>query len=656
MPVKILVIDDEPSVERLIRQRMRKKIREGHYTFVFVRNGEEALELIQKDPDIDLTLSDIRMPKMDGLTFISRLKELGAHQKTIIVSAFGDWGNIRKAMNLGAFDFIMKPIDFEDLEKTIDKTIKELKVARQAERAGQLAERNKKLRELDEFKSKIFTNISHEFRTPLTIINGMASQIVEEPERWASKGGRMILRNGQNLLDLVNRILELGQLESGEMKLEPIQADILPYIHYIFESFETFADRRDVKMELHQQVDQLVMDYDPEKMLRILSNLLDNAIKFTPAKGKVILTVANVKEQLQVKVADTGLGISEDQLEKIFDRFFQAEGQNKAGGTGSGIGLSLVKELVRLMEGTITVSSELNKGTCFTFSIPVTHHAEIKPTGHFDPATEITDHRQEQEFRLDINNKSEDLPRLLIVEDNVDVAKYITSILDMHYHLDFATDGRQGVEKALELIPDIIVSDVMMPGKDGFELCDILKKDGRTSHIPIVLLTAKADAESKISGLQKGADAYLGKPFNKRELLVRLEKLLELRKKLQERFRELDPEQAAQSTDTTSEDAFILRMQEVIHNNLDDEDFGIQELCREIGVSRTQLHRKIKALTGLSTSIYVRSLRLKKARELLDSSDLNISQIAFEVGFRDPKYFSRTFAEAYGVSPNQYRK
>jgi DNA-binding response OmpR family regulator len=325
------------------------------------------------------------------------------------------------------------------------------------------------------------------------------------------------------------------------------------------------------------------------------------------------------------------------------------------GSFGTGIGLSLVKQLVHLMDGQIHAESEENEGTSFFLQLPVKREAEKKE--HIS-TTPTMIYKSESDTEIIRPNTSEDfeLPHLLIVEDNEDVAQYLVAYLEGHYKISLAHNGQEGIDAAFEHIPDLIVSDVMMPIKNGYELCNTLKTDQRTSHIPIVLLTAKADIDSKIEGLQRGADAYLAKPFDKKELRTRLEKLLELRTALQKRYQvdaEEVPVEAAVKVEI--EDEFIQMIKAAVFENLDDIDFGIPELCRAIGMSRTQLHRKTKALTGRSTSSFIRSIRLGKAKELLNTSNLNISQIAYEVGFKDPKYFSRTFAEEFGISPNQMR-
>lgn len=652
--VKILVVDDEAQVERLVSQRFRKQIRNEEFDFVFAQSGTEALETLKRDQTIDMVLSDINMPGMDGFTFIAELYKFAPTLKVIMVSAYGDIHNIRKAMNLGAYDFVTKPIDFEDLEATINKTLKDVEMLRQGQLADELAERNKQLQELDELKSRFFTNIAHELRTPLTIISGMANQMQENPEQWSDKGLKMILRNSDSLLNLVNQILDLRKLESGNLQLQLVQGDIIQYLNYIIESFQSLAESKDIQLHFLADEAKLLMDYDPEKFMRIVSNLLSNAIKYTPGGGNVYVQISQNDDQLQIKVKDTGIGIPADKLPNIFDRFYQVDDSATRQGEGTGIGLALTKELVKLMAGDIQVQSVPERGSTFTVTLPIRQEAQLE----MEIVTEAQSFAPPTLERSDVISHLEvsdsELPSLLIVEDNPDVVEYLRVCLEGLYHLEVANDGQTGIDKALEMVPDIIISDVMMPEKDGFELCQTLKTDERTSHIPIILLTAKADDESRISGLQRGADAYLPKPFNKQELIIRLEKLLELRKLLQERYGGMDF--VTKNSTTPQEDEFILKVRKAVEDNLDDEDFGVMQLCRAVNLSRAQLHNKIKALTGRSTSNYIRTIRLHHARELLHNPNLNISQVAYEVGFRDPKYFSKTFAEEFGKLPNEIKK
>ncbi len=531
-----------------------------------------------------------------------------------------------------------------------------------------IAKQVEELQQVDEVKSRFFTNISHELRTPLTIISGMSNKIYQNPDQWVTQGTKMISRNADELLNLVNQILDLRKLEAGKLKPELIHGDIIPFINYIFESFHSMGEGKEIQLKFLSESDELFMDHDPKMILRIVSNLLSNAIKYSNTGGKVTLkleTVSNhesldvgTPESLKIMVQDEGLGIPEDQLPYIFDRFYQVDDSSTRKGEGTGIGLSLIRELIKLLNGRIEVESRVGEGSSFFVYLPI-HHQSPKASESPQLKVLLPNSTREEEILATTDNMDTgiDLPNLLIIEDNSDVRQYLTICLEGHYTLSYAVNGEVGIEKALEEVPDIIISDVMMPKKDGYEVCDTLKKDVRTSHIPIIMLTAKSDADSRISGLEVGADAYLSKPFNELELFVRLEKLLEIRKTLQNRYKSMDTLAISESHPNKQEDAFILEVQDIIQQNLSDETFGIAELCRSIGMSRTQLHNKLKSLTGRSTSHYIRSIRIHKAKDMLaNDPSLNITDIAFEVGFSNLKYFSKVFSEEIGNSPSNYRK
>ncbi|TNE68062.1 MAG: response regulator, partial [Bacteroidetes bacterium] len=400
-----------------------------------------------------------------------------------------------------------------------------------------------RLQELDQAKTRLYTNITHEFRTPLTVILGMEEQLRKKNGDWLEEGLRLIRRNGEQLLRLVNQLLDLSRVEAGHLPLRMVQGDIVAYLRYLAESFHSYAESKDIRLHVLSTVEVLSMDHDPEKMQHIISNLLSNAIKFTPAGGDIYLQIGIEKGEIPgsegvcvIRIKDTGIGIPIEQLPHIFDRFYQVDDSYTRSREGAGVGLALVRELVRLMQGSIDVKSEPGKGTEFHIRLPITHTAapETEMARRDTPAAVLsTLVLPEENADKQVLSEPGDRNTVLLVEDNPDVISYLATVLDQHYQVETAQDGQEGIEKALELIPDIIVSDVMMPRKDGFELCETLKADERTSHIPIILLTAKTDQPSKIEGLAYGADAYLAKPFNQEELLVRLEKLIELRHRLQ---------------------------------------------------------------------------------------------------------------------------
>ena len=358
----------------------------------------------------------------------------------------------------------------------------------------------------------------------------------------------------------------------------------------------------------------------------------------------------------QFSVSDTGVGIPAEKLPHIFDRFYQVDDEVSRTGAGTGIGLTLVKELVNLLNGKISVESKTGKGTTFKVQLPFSNKAALEkaiPANILDFTPPETEAGDQKHFK---KAENEDLPTLLIVEDNPDVMEYLITCVESEYQLLFAKDGQEGIEKALESVPDIIISDVMMPKVDGFELCNTLKTDVRTSHIPIVLLTAKADIESRITGLQFGADAYLSKPFDKRELEVQLKNLLNLRQQLRERYANLENLESTEDATLKQEDEFILSVRTTILENMAEEGFGVPELCKLTFMSRTQLHNKIKSLTNKSTSKLIRFVRMEKASQLLRETELSVSQVALEVGIDNLSYFSQIFTKEIGDSPNKYRE
>ncbi len=402
------------------------------------------------------------------------------------------------------------------------------------------------------------------------------------------------------------------------------------------------------------------MAFDEEKLTQIVTNLLSNAIKFTPEGGQVYFTVKSESNQLILQMKDTGIGIAEAELPNIFKRFYLAKSAySKEQGTG--VGLALVQELVKLLQGQIEVESTVGKGTIFSVFIPLlkigNEEKGLEPAVLAKPIEKSTFEGAVSSASLVQKDQilDGDKPILLIIEDNLDIASYLQQLLTAEYDLKIAYDGAEGVDKALELLPDLIISDVMMPKKDGFEVLEMLKADERTSHIPIVLLTAKAGFENRLEGLVRGADAYIPKPFDKRELFAVLKNLLALKSRFLKRYGHHLPEQISEDLDFAKEDAFLLKIRQIIEERIDQE-WTVPQLCRKLNISRTQLHRKITALTGESVSPFITSIRLHKAKSLLKTAAaLNISEIAYAVGFKDPNYFSKCFKDNFKISPTDFR-
>jgi signal transduction histidine kinase/ligand-binding sensor domain-containing protein/CheY-like chemotaxis protein len=523
-------------------------------------------------------------------------------------------------------------------------------------------EEAKRLKELDTTKSKIYTNITHEFRTPLTIILGLADQILIEPTNNLKEKIRLIKRNGKSLLLLINQMLDLAKLETGNLKTEMINADIVGYLGYLTESFHSLANDKGIHLNFYSEEKHIFMDFDPEKIERLFTNLISNALKFTQIYGKVLVVAKKIETHknasLVIEIQDNGQGISKENIAHIFDRFHQIDDAHTRSEGGTGIGLALVHELVHLLKGKIDVQSELGMGSTFTVMLPVSNIA----TSTDLPVSKKVFYDINETEKVDVQAESlsnqeiaDDKPILLVIEDNKDVIYYLNTFLENDYYVEFTINGQEGIDKAIEIIPDIIISDVMMPIKDGFEVCQILKTNQLTSHIPIILLTAKATAKDRLSGLKHGADAYIMKPFNQEELEVTLKHLIDSRKKLQEYYENRNQTEPISNV-TKQGTEFLDRLKLIIEKNMGSENFDIIFLSRDMHMSRSQLHRKLKALTNTTPALYIRKIRLEKAYQLLKETDTPISDIAFSLGFSSPSYFTYSFSEMYGYAPSDLRK
>lgn len=527
-----------------------------------------------------------------------------------------------------------------------------------------------KLKELDILKTNLYTNITHEFRTPLTVVLGL-SKIVQE--KLATLSATKIIdhlqtidRNSRSLLKLVNQMLDLSKIEAGKLQVNYIQSDIIPYLNRIVDSLAHYAKSNNIEIHVLHEFATHHMDFDPEKLEQIINNILSNAIKFTPAGGHIYL-LTNVQEkiaQFHIKIKDTGLGIPAEEIPHIFNRFYQIEQSSTRKGEGTGIGLALTKELLSLMQGQILVQSKPSEGSIFEIILPISRVASIHTTTAL-PSVTSNPLQAEARSRIPLVKSHEEVhlskaskPLVLLVEDNIDVRFYVREILIDQFQIEEAQDGQEGIDKAIEKIPDLIITDIMMPKKDGLELCMTLKEDERTSHIPIVMLTAKADLDSRLAGLSTGANAYLSKPFSREELLLKLNNLLTWGKKLKERYQGITPDSSITVANAALEieDAFVKKVREAIESHLSDVEFSAEELAKQVYLSRTQVHRKLKALTGKSTGQFIHTVRLHHALKLLKETDMSITQIAYEAGYKEVSYFSRLFAEEFGKTASLIRK
>ena len=452
-------------------------------------------------------------------------------------------------------------------------------------------------------------------------------------------------------------MLDLSKLEAGKLDLHLQQADIVQYLNYLFQSFESMAESKNVNLQFDSSEEKILMDYDQERISQVFNNLMSNAIKFTPQGGKVSVEIKeDISEKLfHLHVKDTGIGISQNNVKHVFDRFYQIEGSTTRKGEGTGIGLAFVKELSHLMDGDIQLESNMGVGSTFKLSLPITNKAPLRDA-ILNSGKQINSAEVSLDIKQESVNINENREVVLLVEDNTDVRNYLRACLENQYQIIEAENGEVGITTALEIIPDLIISDVMMPIKDGFEVCETLKQHELTSHIPIIMLTAKADIDSKLAGLEFGADDYLAKPFHKKELLIRIKNLISLRKKLQSRYSDISKPIKSQDKKLKIEDEFVIKIKETIEANIEDADFGPSELAKTIFLSKSQVHRKLKALTGKSTGQFIHQVKLHKAKEMLLNTQNSATQIAFEVGYKELSYFSKLFTEEFGASPSEIRK
>ena len=513
----------------------------------------------------------------------------------------------------------------------------------------------KKLKELDDFKSKLFANISHEFRTPLALISGpidkrINSSNLTEEDRTDFE---MIQRNSDRLLNLVDQLLDLSKLEAGHLKLKVSQGDLSVLLKSMASSFQHQATQKHINYTIN--IDELNnVWFDKDVIEKAVINLLSNAFKYTPENSAINFNALVLDDTLQLQVENKGNLLTKKQVDNIFNRFYQADENTE----GVGIGLSLVKEIVNLSYGEITVENTSNKTILFKVYLPILK-SQFKPSDFADAFTNPSVIKQKEDT-IKVEKAAikevidENRPILLIVDDHEDIRIFVKSVFKDSYQVVEASNGEIGVEKAIALVPDIIISDVMMPKLNGFQLSEILKQDERTSHIPIILLTAKTEDTDTFKGLETGADDYITKPFKTKALEIRVKNLINSKLKLRERYSQelvLKPTEIA----INSFDAqFLEKLNTVIDENITEPTFSAADFSKALGMSRMQLHRKLKALTGLSATEFVRSQRLKLAADLLKKSDANVSEIGYSVGFNDHSYFAKCFKEMYGCTPTEF--
>lgn len=502
----------------------------------------------------------------------------------------------------------------------------------------------RKQEELDQLKFRFFANVSHELRTPLTLITAPLESLLKKELDGDTRGKlEMIHGNATRLLAMVNQLLDFRKNEVAGLALNASRGDIVSFVRSICDSFLMLSEKKGIHLKFFSSVNRLFVDFDEDKMGKIVMNLLSNAFKYTPVDGRVDVSLSLAGDVLELTIADSGCGIPDAEKDRIFERFYQGANQSSAGG-GTGIGLSLVAEFVRLHGGTVAVADNAVRGAVFTVALPV-RGAESATDRQRRPSEGGTAPSEGADVRR---------PRLLVVDDNADLLKFFTSELGGEFSVVAVTGGAEALEEVQRHQPDIIVSDLMMPGMDGIELCRRLKSDAATASIPLLILTAKHEVSAKIEGLTLGADDYMTKPFNVDELRLRVTKLLRLRRRGAGRAL-IEPE--PQSIAITSlDEKLIERAVGYVEENMSRADLSVEELAAEMGMSRVHLYKRLKQITGKTPIEFIRLLRLKRAAQLLRESQLNISEIAYRCGFNNPKYFSRYFKDEFGVLPSVYQE
>lgn len=521
-----------------------------------------------------------------------------------------------------------------------------------------------KIHEVDELKFRFFTNISHEFKTPITLILTPLDKLLKEPCTEEQKTLLTIMkRNALNLLDMVNEILDFRKLDMKKMSLNLTSGDIISFTRNVCQKFSSLAADKSIKLTFTTYLEELRMDFDAEKLNKVLVNLLSNAFKYTDS-GHVDVSVGimelvdekNIK-QLSIKVSDTGIGIPKNDLNKIFDRFYRVENQSHKSLPGTGVGLHLVSEYVKLHHGEIFVESEEDKGSAFTIHIPI-QNSSYKKFKNQDVIYSVEENTEDMELLRDdaTNTHNTSMPILLVVDDNEDFREFMRSLFSKDYQIITANNGEEAYQKVLEQLPDIILCDVMMPVMDGYEFCRKIKEDIRTSHIPVILLTAKSSQENQYSGIEAGADDYISKPFNLEMLTLKISKIIEKQKNKHSTFKKKIDISPSEIEVMTMDEKFVKKAISIVETNMDNTEFLVEDLCREMAMSRVYFYKKILALTDKSPSEFIRFIRLKRAATLLEKSQMFVNEVAFQVGFNDPKYFRKYFKEEFGLTPNEYKK
>lgn len=652
-------------------------------TFLYPTGGDKAIELAvnivegkpyEKENILQTTVidqSNVKIIKSQAEKIYEQQQDIVSQQEAIKkqLAVYQNQrtllyvviGSLVAAIVLGAYALYSLK---EKLETNRQLKSKNEEILKQRNQIMQLAQETE---EANQAKFRFFTDISHEFRTPITLILTSIEDILESEslsKESFHKDIQLIKKNAARLLRLVSQLLDFRRIEHGKMALKASCSDLVSFIQEIFSAFEATASKRNIDYQLVTIEPYLELWFDDSMLDKVFFNLLSNAFKYTADGGKILVMIEQDtdKKQARILIKDNGKGMSKEHITHAFERFYRGEQNNSM---GTGLGLSLSRELIQMHHGSIKIDSEKDKGTCFEIKLPLGRDhlkkEECIENENNDRHTPLRSIYEEEAYE-----KAEVLSEaitpspetsILVIEDNADLNKFLVSKLKPHYQVLSASDGDQGLTLAFEEVPDLIISDIMMPGTDGISLARTLKSDIRTSHIPIILLTARDTTDQQVEGLQTGADAYIVKPFHTKYLMARISQLLQSRKILRQHY--LSKASATEPVEIPEgvnklDKAFLDNFKSIVDQKLSDPELSVNEIAREAGLSRVQLYRKVKALLGMSVNDYIKQLRLTKAKELLMLQELSIAEIAYEVGFSSPAYFSTVFKNEYQISPSEY--
>ncbi len=652
-------------------------------TVVYPTGGQEAIitaaNILEKKPfnretPLTTTIIDstnVRIMMLQHEKMLAQEKDIDKRQKRIDeqIAITENQSNIIIAISISlALALIFGGILFYYLKenKKINKKL-ELQNEEIARQRNQLIELMEKVKEATDAKFNFFTNISHELRTPLTLILGPLEDALSSPRLHFTVKNNLdfIQRNTIRLLRLINQLMDFRKIEESKMKLNASENNITAFVTDITNAFRDIARKKSISFNVSSKAKDLTLWFDVNMLDKVLFNLLSNAFKFTEENGSINVTIERSSDDRfgLIKVEDTGVGMSPEDAEHAFDVFYQGHSSTFK---GTGLGLALSRELIQLHHGSITIKSEKDKGTLFEISLP-TGKSHLQPDEMPDEKTNPTSTLYEDSkiYTTDmepvsIQNEATEVTKgeysILLIEDNDDLRTFLKRRLGDNYEIHEAENSEKGIVKAFDIVPDLIISDIILPGQNGLFITETLKQDIRTSHIPVILLTAKSSMEEQIEGIRSQADAFITKPFNLEYLEETIKNLLKNRAVLREHYTSELPTEAKTNSSNKIDRKFITEFTSIVENNLSNEEFSVDDICKKIGISRVQLYRKVKALIGYNVNDYILTVRLKKAKFLLSSGDLTISEVASKVGFSSQGYFSTVFKSKFGVTPSEYKE